>query len=167
MNTTAGMIPANNPEIRKKLIGNFGNEIYLLNGEINKQKLSSIIFNNKNALTKVNSIIHPIVKKHFNNWLKENKEEKYIIKEAAILFESGANKELDIIVTVFAPENIRIERVMQRDKILKEIVLQKIKNQLNEEEKIKLSNYVIYNDSKEFLIPQILKLDTVLKKMSE
>jgi dephospho-CoA kinase len=153
-----------NIEIREKLIKSFGNDIYLKSGEIDRQKLSSIIFSSKSALTQVNSIIHPVVKQHFDNWLIKNAENIYIIKEAAILFESGAYKDMDFIVTVFAPENVRIKRVMERDGISKEIVQQKIANQLSDSEKVERSNYVIYNDGKHLIIPQILKLHDLFGK---
>jgi dephospho-CoA kinase len=109
-------------------------------------------------LSKLNSIIHPFVKEHFSKWLQSHKENKYIIKEAAILFESGSDKGLDKIITVAAPEEIRIHRVMERDKVTEEGVRSRMKNQMPEEERIKQSDYIITNDNQTLVIPQVLNL---------
>ncbi len=167
----------NSDEIAKKILNsdekiistlknNFGDNIYLDSNVLDKKKLSEIIFNDKLSLKKVNEIVHPVIKKHFQNWLKKRKKEnhKYIIKEAAILFESGTFRELDKIITVFSPENIRIKRLEIRDKVDVNTIRKKISNQISEEEKIKMSDFVIYNDDKNLLVPQVLKIHKLLKR---
>ncbi len=153
-------------DVRKLMILNFGNDVYLESGYINKNYLANIIFNDKNALHKVNSIIHPLVKKHFDKWLEEHKQVAYIIKEAAILFESGAFKFMDKNIVVTAPIKLRIERVIKRDKTDKETVLNKINKQLSDEELIKRCDLNIINNEK-VLLPQVLKIHKVLLQESK
>ncbi len=148
--------------IKNELTKLFGKSIYTNKNEINKKLLSSIIFNDKDALNKVNSIIHPIVRQHFINWTNNYKNKKYIIKEAAIMFESGAYKDMDSIITISAPIDIRIKRVIKRDNVERKQVENRIKNQMNEEERIKKSDYIIYNDEKKLLLAQILKIHNKL-----
>jgi len=145
-------------EIKNSLISLFGKNIYLQNGTIDKKQFSEIIFNDKQILAKVNSIIHPVVKKYYEQWLFQNKNYKFTVKEAAILFESGAYKQVDKIITVVSPLEKRIERIMKRDNTSREIVLKKINNQMSDEEKIKKSDFVIYNNDKTLLLPQILEI---------
>lgn len=147
--------------IRKELTEEYGKDIYLQNGDINKAKLANIIFNNKHELEKVNRIIHPVVFNDFKEWCDNHKNKKYMIHEAAIMFESGVNKLMNAVVFIDAPKDIRIKRVIQRDKICEKDVLMRIKNQMSEEEKKKLSDHVIINDDKEYLLPQILKLHNI------
>ena len=153
-----------NTEIIDGLKQEFGEKIYSKNKTLNKTLLSKIIFNDKSQLEKVNNIIHPIVRNHFDNWANEHKKtnQKYIIKEAAILFESGAYKQVDKIITVFTELNLRIERLQKRDNITKSKILKKIAAQMPEEEKIKLSNYIIYNNKNDLLLPQVLKIHETL-----
>ena len=152
-----------NSVIIEALTQKYGNDIYL-NGKINKEKFASIIFSDKKELEFVNSIVHPEVKKHFDAWCNEQSQHQagYIIKEAAILFESGAYKQVDKIITVSANIPVRVSRVVQRDKIPEELVYKKIKNQMTDEEKIKRSDFVIYNNPEDLLIPQVLKIHKVL-----
>jgi len=146
-----------NIDVKEKIINNFGNKIYLKNGKLNKKLLSEIIFTNSDALQKINSIIHPAVKKHFDNWV-ENQNTTYIIKEAAILYESGAYKYLDKIIVVTAPEEVRIKRVMKRDSFDRVAVQKRIANQLNQKEILKISDFEIINNEKEMILNQILKI---------
>ena len=112
-----------------------------------REKLSEIVFNDSNSLTKLNSIVHPAVKQHFKQWLLEHQNEPFIIYESAILFESGSYKECDFIINVVAPLEIRIKRVIARDKTTREKVLERIKNQWNDEEKSSKSDFIIENTS--------------------
>lgn len=100
---------------------------------LNRSKLAEIVFNNADKLAQLNAIVHPAVKRDFESWLQENKNHDYVIYEAAILFESGRYKECDVIITVTAPEEIRIERVVKRDNTTREQVLSRIKMQWNDE----------------------------------
>lgn len=137
----------------------FGSSIFD-NGILNREKLSGIVFNNPEKLKLLNAIIHPAVKKHFSNWILSHKNFPYIIYEAAILFESGSYKECDIIITVTAPFESRIQRVIQRDQTTRENVLRRINMQWNDEQRINLSDFVIENDT-----PEIAKtaVDKILK----
>ena len=146
--------------IKKQLIEHFGKKIYSRN-QLNKSRFSSIIFNDKKALQKVNSIIHPVVRQNFKDWIKKNKDKKYIIKEAALLFESGTYQDLDEIITISAPEHIKIKRIMNRDKTDKESVQKRIRNQISDTEKIRKSDHVIYNNGSQLILPQILSLHKI------
>ncbi|MCD6556366.1 MAG: dephospho-CoA kinase [Bacteroidales bacterium] len=153
----AKLLMNNNPEIINKFKMIFGFEIYDDNNRLNKKKLADLIFNDKNKLKTVNSIVHPAVKKHFTNWVQMQKS-PYVIKETAILFESGTYKEVDKIITVTAPLDLRISRLIGRDRLSKEAIIERVNNQLNEDYKIKNSDYVIYNDNKQLIVPLILKI---------
>ncbi len=152
-------------EVKINIISTFGKEVIDANGIIDRKILASKVFNNKENLEKLNSIVHPAVAKHFENWLHENKSAKYILKEAAILFESNANKAVDKIITVTAPIELKIQRAMQRDNTDRTAIEQRIKNQQSDEEKIKRSHFVIYNDEQQLLIPQIIDIHHKLIKL--
>jgi dephospho-CoA kinase len=156
----------NNKKVRDQLIKLFGNNIYDNQNKINRQKLSSIIFTDKSKILEVNSIVHPYVIMHYNDWLNVNVQFKYTILETAILFESGYEKLMDYIITVFAPENIRISRTIERDNCEKSTVLEKMRNQINDEIKVQKSHCIIYNDDKQLVIPQILEINNQLVQLS-
>jgi dephospho-CoA kinase len=151
----------NSPEISDGLASLFGPSI-IANGKIDRKKLAQIIFSNTNALTAVNDLVHPEVRKDFIKWIDKMSGQDYVIEEAAILFESGAYKLLDYNVTVSAPEEMRINRVMERDNVTRESVISRINNQMTDYEREKLADAVIINDESELLIPQILLLHNKL-----
>ena len=134
----------------------FGNDIYK-DSDLNKEKLASIVFNDKSKLEKLNSLVHPIVKKEFNNWCKKQTS-PYVIKEAAILFESNSHLGLDAVICVLAPLELRMERLLKRDNYTEKEIKKRIENQISQEEKEKLSDYIIVNDEKELLLPKIIKI---------
>jgi dephospho-CoA kinase len=143
-------------QIRKE----FG-EIIFENDVLVRERLSEIVFNDPLRLTKLNNIVHPAVKQHFKEWLLKYKKEPYVIYESAILFESGSYKDCDFIINVVAPLEIRIKRVIARDKTTREKVLERMKNQWNDEEKSSKSDFIIENTSRKALkigIVKILKL---------
>jgi dephospho-CoA kinase len=147
------------PYIINKLVEKYGQEIYI-GGALDRKKLSQIVFNNKDELQFLNETVHPHVFAHFDEWLELNinKNNSYIVKEAALLFESGSYKELDKIILVSAPEKIRISRVVERDRI-KEVEVKKIiQNQMSEDDKIAKAEFIINNDGDTLIIPQVLKL---------
>lgn len=148
------------PEIRLQLENTFGKELFST-GLLDRKLLAGLVFNDAEALKTLNSIVHPLVFRDFDTWVELHKNEPYILKEAAIMFESGAYKQLDSVILVHSPEEIRINRVMFRDKTDKESVLSRMKNQMSDEEKIKLSDYVIYNDDNHSLIRQVLELHNI------
>lgn len=140
-------------EIRSKIENAFGN-VYN-ERRIDRLKLAEIVFNNEEKLNQLNAIVHPEVKKAFESWILENNGHKLLVKEAAILIESGAYKELDKIILVTSPVEERIRRVMNRDGVRKEDVMTRISKQLTDEEKNKFVDYVIKNEEPFLITPQI------------
>jgi dephospho-CoA kinase len=134
----------NSSDIIAKIQTSFGSEV-ISNDKINREALAKIVFQNPEKLKTLNSIIHPAVKIHFDNWLQLQKKHPFVVKEAAILFESGSYKDCDIIITVSAPIEERIHRVMKRDKSSKKAILNRINNQWTDEQRISKSDYVITN----------------------
>lgn len=145
------------PEIKKSLRLAFGKEIFD-NDIIDRKKLASIVFQDKSSLDFLNSLIHPRVKEDLHRWIQSNSQFPYIIQEAAILFESGFNRGFDKIVLVTCPDEIAVQRVMKRDNISESEVLHRQLNQWPQEEKIKLSDFIINNSGLELLISQVLKI---------
>jgi dephospho-CoA kinase len=126
-------------------------------GFLNRMELASLIFNDPHLLSEVNALVHPVVFANFERWEAEQTS-PYSIMEAAILFESGASKLVDRIVTVVAPMEERLARVIRGNKLSREQILERIKNQMDDESRIKLSDYVIRNSENDMIIPAILKI---------
>lgn len=150
------------PEIIQFLKEKFGEEIFE-NNILNRQKLSEIVFNNPEKLLQLNKIVHPAVKEHFNNWLSEHKKFPLVVKETAILFESGSYKYCDSIITITSPLETRIQRVMQRDNTNRENVLSRIKNQWTDEQRIGKSDYTINNTTVKEACLRVDKILNLLK----
>jgi dephospho-CoA kinase len=150
-------------ELKNGLIRLFGAGIYKANGKPDRKKLASIIFTDDIQLAKVNELVHPAVRKEFENWLNEHKHFPYVIHEAAILFESGFYKMMDYTLLVTAPEDQRIERVAKRDGVNAETVEKRIGKQWPEEDKQKLADKILVNDNKEMMIPEIIRIDKNIK----
>jgi len=147
--------------ILKEVKAVFGQDIF--DGQVlNRAKLAQIVFNDKEQLAKLNAIVHPAVKQDFELWMQEYKNFDYVIYEAAILFESGRYKECDIIITVTALEEVRIERVIERDKTTREQVLSRMKMQWNDEKRISMSNFVINNDNLKIAKEEVVKILKIL-----
>ncbi|NQY67982.1 MAG: dephospho-CoA kinase [Flavobacteriales bacterium] len=153
----AKKINENHPDAITGLKRICGEEIFE-DGVLNKKKLGNIIFSDANILAEVNGLIHPLVKREFLNWAETHSDKSYVIEEAAILFESGASELMDIVITVTSPLELKIERVIARDSISRELVEERIKNQIEDEERISRSDFVINNDDSEMLLPQIVKI---------
>ncbi len=132
------------PETIDLLKSAFGNVVFT-NELFDKDKLAKLVFNNPEQLKLLNQIIHPAVKVDFENWLKANKNSPLIIKEAAILFESGSYKDCDVIISISAPQEIRIQRVIERDHLTYKEVMSRINNQWTDDMRNKKSDYVIDN----------------------
>jgi dephospho-CoA kinase len=143
----------------------FGEAAYK-DGKLDREYISSIVFNDTYKLELLNSIVHPATIKDAKNWM-ENQSTSYVIKEAAVLFESGAAEHLDYVIGVEAPETIRIKRVMDRDGVSKDEILKRMDNQMDDDNKMKLSDFVIVNDEQKMLIPQVLELHQKLLKLAE
>jgi dephospho-CoA kinase len=150
------------PHVLEEVKTSFGNSIFE-NGQLNRQQLASIVFSNPDKLKELNSIIHPEVKRLFAIWLNQHKTVPFVIYEAAILFESGSYQNCDYIITVTAPLEDRIIRVMQRDNCSREQVLQRINAQWTDEERALKSNYVIDNTSTQSAKHEIDKILKILK----
>lgn len=158
----AGKLINSDTEIKDFLIGQYGKDIYNTDRTINREKLAGIIFNNNSEMEKVNKVVHPAVRNEYMNWLK-NQKTKYIIHEAAILFESGFYKMMDFTILVTAPEEMRIERVMKRNGLTRENVISRIAKQWPDSEKRKLATFELINDNKSLLIPHIIEIDKKIK----
>lgn len=148
----------NDPYMRQQLIARFGTETYDDNGNLNRPRLAQIVFGDAQKLHLLESIVHPAVLLHAQIWLDQYQHLPYTIKEAALLFESGSYQQLDKIVLVYAPLELRIARTMKRDAATREMVLARIEKQMPDEEKLKRADYIIYNDEQHELLPQVLQL---------
>ena len=146
----------NNHELIESVKSCFGNEIYDQH-VLQKEALARIVFSNKLALEKLNSLVHPIVGKRFNLWCQQQ-DCKLIIKEAAILFETNSYLNLDGIICVSASDKLRIQRIQQRDQFSKEQIIKRINNQMSQRKKEERSDYIIYNDENQLVLPQILHI---------
>ena len=136
----------------------FGDESYFDDGALNRKHIAGIVFNNESELTKLNGIVHPAVFRAFDNWIAGIKNAPYVMKEAALLFESLSYKMCDKTIMVTASLELRINRVMQRDNLTHAEVESRNARQFSEEKKIQLADFVIRNDDTELVIPQVLEL---------
>lgn len=148
-------------EIRQKIVKKFGEKAYV-DGLLNRKYIAGIVFENKVLLAELNAIVHPEVKKHFQNFVKINSKNKYIIYENAILFESKSDLFCDIIISVYTDVTTRIQRVVSRDKIPEKEVRNRINNQWKDHKKNLLSNYVIFNNEIVETIAQVNKIHNIL-----
>ncbi len=149
------------PIIRQGLIELVGENVYF-EGELDKKILAAAIFSNDEMRLKVNQLIHPIVRQDFEDWAKAQTND-LIFNEAAILFETGAYRNFDATILIYAPIELRLKRVLKRDIITKEEVLARINNQMNDEEKLKMTPYSILNDGESPLLKQIEEIIESLK----
>ncbi len=150
----AKKIVNNNPVVVNSIKKLFGEDIYV-KGNLDRKKVAELVFTNRILLEKLNKIVHPEVKRHFDNWLKINSQHRIIFQEAAIIFESGANNYLDKVIGVIAPLETRIRRIKERDGVNKKSILNRIGNQISDNELIQKCDYLIYNNDKELIVPQI------------
>ena len=152
-----------NQQLKATIIEHFGNATYA-NGQLDRKYLASIVFNNKEKLDLLNSLIHPVTIDDAEDWMNKQNA-PYIIKEAALLFESGAAERLDYVIGVYAPQHIRVKRVMERDKLSAEEVMKRISRQIDEEIKMKRCNFIITNNEQQLVIPQVLELDKKFREL--
>ncbi|MRX68394.1 dephospho-CoA kinase [Flavobacterium resistens] len=145
----------------KEIKETFGEALFE-NNILNRAKLADIVFNNADKLAQLNAIVHPAVKKDFELWLLNHRDKEYVIYEAAILFESGRYKDCDSIITVTAPEEIRIERVLKRDNTTREQVLSRMQMQWKDEDRISKSNFVINNVNLKIAREEVVKILKIL-----
>ena len=154
----------NNATIQSKLKITFGENIFNTSNNLDKNKLAEIVFNNKTELNKLNAIIHPEVKLDFEKWIKKQKG-NYVLKESAIIFENGLEKELDGVIGVIADEGIRIKRVMKRSNLTEQEIRVRMNNQLNQEILRDKCNWVVKNNEDDLVLPQVIALHKILNEL--
>ncbi len=154
----AKAVMVNDSQLVRELKTEFGDASYFEDGRLNRKHIASIVFNNDVALARLNAIVHPATFRAFDAWTAGINDAPYIIKEAALLFESDSYKWCDQTIMVQAPLEMRIKRVMQRDGLSREEIEKREAHQFTEEKKIQLADHVIKNDDTELIIPQVLKL---------
>lgn len=155
----------NSKRVSTKIQAIFLENILDENGKLDRKKIAAIVFNSPEKLSELNTIVHPEVKKHFIKWLKKHKNAPFVIKEVAILFETGSNLSCDKVILITAPQEIRIERAIKRDNVDRESILKRIQNQLPEEEKIKKSDFVVNNIDLETTLIEIDRILKILAKL--
>lgn len=155
----------NEPDIRAAINLIAGKDLYI-HGKLDRKELARIIFSKPDLLREVNSTVHPEVLERFNRWASASTA-PYVIMEAAILFEAGADSLVDRVVAISAPVEERITRVMRRNELTREEVIGRINNQMGDEEREEQSYYVINNSDNEMIIPEILKIHEDMLRLAE
>jgi dephospho-CoA kinase len=141
--------------VKQKIINLFGKEAY--NEKLNRKHIAEVVFKDAFKLEQLNALIHPLTIAAANKWMQKQTA-AYIIKEAALMFEAGAAANLDYIIGVYAPQHLRINRVIKRNHSTREQVLERMNNQIDETIKMKLCDFIIINDEQQAILPQILHL---------
>ena len=149
------------PDIKKEIVGRFGDEVYFEDGSLNKKLLSYHLFQNKEALQFIEDLLYPKLNQVFDEWC-EKQTSKYVLFESAILFEKNFDRQFDKIIFVSAPEDVRVKRAMQRDRCDEENVRSRMRLQWDEETKKAKSDYIINNDNNVMLIPQVMRINSEL-----
>lgn len=145
-------------ELKTKIISLFGDKAYTKDGMLNRPYIANIVFNNQDRLQELNKIVHPATREDFKSWVSNYEQDypfSFVLREAAILFESGSSRDASAIISVYAPKSLRIHRVCKRDGVKEDAVLARMSKQWSEWEKIRRVDWVIYNDEKHMLIPQL------------
>lgn len=163
--TEAKKIMDSDEPVMKQINAITGRDMYSA-GSLDRIEMAKLIFNDRELLEKINKIIHPEVMKRFQEWEKLQ-DTAYVILEAAILFESGASKILDRVITVTAPVEERINRVVQRNKLTREQVIERVNNQSDDLYKTSLSDYVISNSENDMIIPAVLRIHKEMIKLAD
>ena len=153
-------------QLKNEILNAFGTESYSIDGQLNRPYISSIVFKDQSQLNKLNALVHPAVFRAFDRWISEQQEVPYILKEAALLYESESYKMCDLSILVISPESTRISRIKARDHISEEEIMLRMKRQFSDEQKMKLANHILINDENRLLIPQILDLHQQFLKIS-
>jgi dephospho-CoA kinase len=156
-----------NEDLKNAILQQFGPKSYQEDGKINTRFLAETVFSDEKKLQILNSLVHPAVALDFENWVQQQKNTSYVLKEAALLVENNSYKQLDALIVVTAPETIRIKRILNRDKQRSSAEVKAILDkQLPEIEKIKVADFLIQNDDKQLVIPQILRIHQQLLNFS-
>lgn len=152
-----------NAELQQSLTAVFGDQLYQ-DGQLNRPFLANLVFNDADKLAQLNALVHPATLKDAEEWM-QRQTAPYCLKEAALIFESGSQQNLDYVIGVYAPESLRIQRVVQRDGVKQEQVLARMNKQINETIKMRLCDFVIANDEQQMVIPQVMALHERLLSM--
>jgi len=147
---------AEDENLKRNIIASFGESSYV-NGMLNRKYLAAQVFEDSKKLALLNSLVHPATINDARQWMEKQKS-VYVIKEAALIFESGSNEFLDFVIGVQSPRELRIERALKRDNVTREEIEARMKLQMDEDEKMKRCNFIIVNDEQQMLIPQVLSL---------
>ena len=160
----AKKIMETNQQVKNEIINLLGEECYFNNKTLNRKFIAQKVFNQKDLLSKLNDIVHPAVRKDAEIWSKKiTQNGGYYLRESAILFETGIYKQLNYNILVTAPQDLRIQRIKKRDRLSDEDITLRMLNQWGDEQKLRLTDFVVINDGETFLIPQILKIHRILK----
>jgi len=159
----AKRIQDNDRDLQIKINSIAGKDLFP-GGKLDRPEMAKLIFSNKDLLEKVNSIVHPAVFRSYNEWVKKQ-DSPYCIMEAAILFESGAFRLMDRIVTVITPMEERIERLVRGNKLSKEQIVERINNQIDDESRVKRSDFVISNSENDMIVPAIIEIHEEMLKL--
>jgi len=154
-----------NKDLMQKMKAHFGDDVYN-EDELDRTRLASIVFNDPKKLALLNSLVHPPTIKDARDWMQQQTA-AYVLKEAALLFESGSVAGLDYVIGVYAPQHLRIKRVIDRDHTTRDEILSRMNRQVNEELKMKLCDFVINNDEQQLVIPQVMALHNHLNDLTE
>ena len=152
----------NDDYLKNEIKTHFDSDMYTSTGRLDRNRMAQLVFNNPDELKKLNELVHPRVKAEFDSWCKKMEKRPCVVKEAAILFETGQHKELDKMVTVFCPKEERIRRIIKRDDTSKELIEKRMMQQYSDAERNALATYIIMNDGKEELLPQVMELHELL-----
>ena len=152
-----------NSEVKQQVISLLGQEAYTINGELNKVFISQTVFSDEAKLKQLNGIIHPAVKKDFDLFVKSYPAETFIIKESALLFEENLYLKCDATILVTAPIELKIERIVKRNALSKIEIEKRMHTQWADEQKIPLADFVIVNDEKQAIVPQVITIFNKLK----
>lgn len=147
-----------NSDLVEAIVLHFGASLRTPEGRVDRKALAAIVFKDSNALETINQLVHPLVAQHFEQWCKRNSAHAYVIKEAAILFESNSYLQMDRIITVTAPVDQRIQRTVLRDAVSAQQVQDRISKQYDDVFKASRSNWVLVNDGTQLLIPEVYKI---------
>lgn len=154
--TAAKEVMQTNPALRQAIIDTFGEAVYT-DGQLNRKQLAALVFSDPFQLETLNALVHPYTIAAAEEWAALQTT-PYTVKEAALFFEAGSAIGFDYMIGVYAPQHLRIKRVMDRDQVSREEVLSRMKRQIQEEIKMRLCDFVVLNDDQHLLIPQVLKL---------
>ena len=161
----AKKVMTHDPVLVGQLIDAFGAGSFFSDGALNRKHIADIVFKDETQLQLLNSLVHPAVFRAFDQWVADRKNVPYVLKEAALLFESDSYKMCDQTILVTAPLELRIKRVMQRDGLQRADILNRENKQFTEEKKKTLANFIIKNDDTELVIPQVLELNDVFRSL--